>query len=118
MSGELSELAIEAPGVPGEILVLRRSIDNIDGALVYLLAERFRLTERVGQIKATASLPATDPEREARQAERLSALAAEAGLDVAFAQAFRSFVTAEVIRHHRRHAAAIDTSGSGAGEQP
>jgi len=67
---------------------------------VYLLAERFRLTTQVGIIKARDGLPAKDPGRERWQNERVTRIAQEAGLDVAFAESFRNFVTAEVIRHH------------------
>jgi chorismate mutase len=100
----------EQTPLPEEILALRRSIDNLDGAIVYLLAERFRLTTRVGIIKAREGLPAADPGREAWQTERLTRIAQEAGLDVAFAEAFRSFVTAEVIRHHHHYAGGSTTS--------
>ena len=34
---------------------LRKSIDNLDTALVAILAERFRITERVGELKRTGS---------------------------------------------------------------
>jgi chorismate mutase len=86
--------------VPQEIVNLRRSIDNIDAAMVYLLAQRFQLTGQIGEIKAAVGLPSTDRAREQRQMKRLAEIAQEAGLDVNFAQAFREFVTAEVIRHH------------------
>ena len=99
--------------LPAEILALRRSIDNLDGAIVYLLAERFRLTTRVGIIKARDGLPASDPGREQWQTERLTRIAEEAGLDVAFAEAFRSFVTAEVIRHHHHYAGNVNTTEAG-----
>ncbi len=36
---------------------LRASIDNIDAALVHLLAERFKLTKQVGVYKAANDLP-------------------------------------------------------------
>lgn len=36
---------------------LRRSIDNIDAALVHILAERFRCTQAVGKLKATHDMP-------------------------------------------------------------
>ncbi len=82
----------------------RRSIDNIDAALVYMLAERFRITQAVGEYKAKAALPPADPERERRQIERLRNLAVEANLDPEFSEKFIRFVIDEVIRHHRRAA--------------
>ena len=79
---------------------LRRSIDNIDSALVHILAERFRFTQKVGILKAEAGLPASDKLREASQIERLRDLAREADLDPEFAEKFLEFIVAEVIRHH------------------
>jgi len=79
----------------------RGSIDNIDAALVHLLAERFKCTQRVGHLKADAGLPPYDPAREAQQIARLRALAVESGLDPVFAQKFLAFIVAEVIHHHQ-----------------
>jgi chorismate mutase len=84
----------------------RAAIDRLDAILIYTLAERFAHTDAVGRLKASHALPAADPAREARQAERIARLAAEAGLDPAFAQAILRSVIAEVIRHHQTHAAA------------
>ena len=53
--------------VDGQLQDYRASIDNIDAALVHLLAERFKVTKAVGRYKATADLPAADPEREEQQ---------------------------------------------------
>lgn len=86
--------------IPPELAHLRKSIDNIDAALVHLLAERFKTTQKVGRLKAELSMPPSDPEREALQLERLRALAEEADLDPAFAEKFLSFILAEVIQHH------------------
>ena len=80
----------------------RASIDNIDAALVHLLAERFKITKAVGRYKATASLPPADDQRERVQIERLRALAEQSGHDPAFTEKFLRFVGAEVIRHHQR----------------
>lgn len=85
-----------------ELLSLRQSIDNIDAALVHLLAERFKFTQKVGQLKARVGLPASDPEREKVQIARLRALAEESHLDPAFAEKFLNFIVAEVIHHHVR----------------
>jgi chorismate mutase len=85
-----------------ELAELRQSIDNIDAALVHVLAERFKATQRVGRLKAERGLPASDPEREARQIARLRSLALEANLDPAFAEKWFNFVVAEVIHHHEQ----------------
>lgn len=81
---------------------IRESIDNIDAALVHLLAERFKFTQKVGTLKAQHGLPAADPEREREQITRLRALAEESHLDPAFAEKFLNFIIAEVIHHHER----------------
>jgi chorismate mutase len=78
----------------------RRSIDNIDGALIAMLAERFKITQAVGRLKAELDLPPADPGREAEQVARLRRLADEAGLDPEFSEKFLRFVIDEVIRHH------------------
>jgi chorismate mutase len=83
-----------------ELLALRDSIDNIDAALIHLLAERFKSTKAVGVLKAAHGLPPADPEREAQQITRLRALAHEAKLDPDFAEKFLNFIVKEVIRHH------------------
>ena len=69
------------PPMPAELVRLRASIDNLDAALVHLLAERFRCTQQVGVLKATVGLPPSDPAREEQQMARLRQLAQEAGLD-------------------------------------
>lgn len=84
-----------------QLRAFRASIDNIDAALVHLLAERFKITQAVGRYKAEIGLPASDPAREQTQIERLRSLAAEAGLDPAFSEKFLRFIVDEVIRHHR-----------------
>lgn len=82
----------------------RKSIDNIDAALIHMLAERFRITQAVGEYKARADLPPSDPGREARQIARLRALAVDADLDPEFSEKFIRFVIDEVILHHRQAA--------------
>ena len=80
----------------------RQSIDNIDAALIHMLAERFKVTQAVGRHKALHDLPPADPGREERQIARLRQLAAQAQLDPEFSEKFLRFIIDEVIRHHER----------------
>lgn len=81
----------------------RKSIDNIDAAIIHMLAERFRITQAVGEYKARVTLPPADPEREKRQIARLRALSEAADLDPEFSEKFLRFIIDEVIRHHEGH---------------
>ena len=80
----------------------RSSIDNIDAALVHLLAERFKITKRVGEHKAKVGFAPSDPDREAVQIARLRTLAEESGLDPVFSEKFLRFIVDEVIQHHKK----------------
>ena len=84
------------------LLELRGSIDNIDAALIHLLAERFKLTETAGAPRADHGLPPADEPRGPRQDARLRRLAEESHLDPEFAEKFLAFIVAEVIHHHER----------------
>jgi len=88
---------------PDEILAgYRKSIDNIDAALIHMLAERFRITKEVGAYKARTGMAPADPAREEQQIKRLRNLAEDADLDPEFSEKFIRFVIEEVIRHHQR----------------
>lgn len=84
----------------GQLQRYRQSIDNIDAALVFMLAERFKVTQAVGALKARLDLPPADPAREEQQIERLRQLARDADLDPEFSEKFLRFIIDEVIRHH------------------
>jgi len=81
---------------------LRASIDNIDAAVVHMLAERFKATKAVGELKAAHAMPPADKAREAEQIARLRELANAADLDPDFAEKFLAFIVTEVIRHHEK----------------
>lgn len=83
-----------------ELQRLRGSIDNLDTAVICLLAERFKITQQVGLLKKQHGLPAADPEREEQQIARLRQLAIQSNLDPDFAQKLLGFIVNEVVRHH------------------
>ncbi len=88
--------------LPPDLAAARASIDNLDAALLHLLAERFKITRRVGALKAAEGLPPADPAREEQQIRRLQQLAVEADLDPVFAEKFLRFIVTEVVRHHEQ----------------
>lgn len=90
--------------VPSDLQLkeFRQSIDNIDAALVFMLAERFKITKRVGAYKAEHGLPPADKSREAEQIARLRQLAEDANLDPDFSEKLLQFIIKEVIRHHEQ----------------
>jgi chorismate mutase len=84
-----------------DLLDLRKSIDLIDSAVIAMLAERFRVTQKVGEYKKQHKLPPVDPTREAVQFERIEAKAQEIGLDPKFARKFLRLVIDEVVKNHK-----------------
>lgn len=80
---------------------MRKSIDNIDNAIIAMFAERFKVTDRVGQYKATHQLPAKDPAREAIQFDRIRELAQTYGLEAEFAQSYLGAMIERVVARHR-----------------
>ncbi len=85
-----------------QLAVLRQSIDNFDAALVHILAERFRITQEVGRLKAEHGLPPADPAREEEQVAKLRVLAVDSHLDPVFGEKFLNFIIAEVIHQHEQ----------------
>ena len=98
----MAEVYARLDETPPELLELRHSIDNIDAAVLHMLAERFKCTRRVGELKARLNLAPADPEREAAQIARLRSLAVSADLAPEFAEKFLNFLVREVIRHHEQ----------------
>lgn len=96
-----------------QLFDLRASIDNLDAAIIHLLAERFKCTQQVGRLKAKYGLEAVDPQRETSQISRLRRLAEEARLDPEFAETFLTFIINEVVRHHRATARAFAAPSKG-----
>ncbi len=85
-----------------KLIEYRNSIDNIDAAVINMLAERFKITQKVGIYKAKYGLPPADKDREKKQIERLRKLSGEAQLNPDFSEKFLDFIIEEVIHHHKK----------------
>lgn len=81
---------------------LRTRIDELDAALIQLMADRFEVTRLVGAHKKEAGLPPADPAREERQIARLRAMAEAADLDPTFSEKLLRLIIDEVIRDYAR----------------
>lgn len=80
---------------------LRQSLDNIDDALLLLLAERFRVTNKVGLYKRANNLPPIDPAREAEIFTRIATKATRLGLSPEFAQKLFKSILEESVANHK-----------------
>lgn len=80
---------------------LRSSIDNLDLAVLAILAERFRLTEKVGKLKVKLKLPVEDKSREKHQRALLRRTSRQLGLDEHFASDLLDIILIYVKRRHR-----------------
>ena len=74
----------------------------LDAILIHTLAERFRHTRTVGQMKAEGGLPPLDENREAQQRARIEALAEDLGLDPEFALQILTKIVDRVKEDHRK----------------
>lgn len=79
----------------------RRSIDNLDAALIALLAERFKITKKVGLYKAQHNLPEQDIQREHAQLAKIEELSQQAGLRPEVACSVLRMIIDHVIEEHK-----------------
>ena len=88
---------------PKELLELRQSIDQIDQELIAVLARRFEVTAKVGQLKAVHGLDSVDPVREQEKLQSLRRLAEEKGLNSDFVRSLFQHIFDEVVKNHRSY---------------
>jgi chorismate mutase len=81
---------------------LRKEIDVIDKELVLLLAKRFGLTQKVGQIKLKNCLNVIDKDREWRQFEDIRAWAIKNELSPEFAESFLRLIIDNVVIENKK----------------
>jgi|MGYP006442589429 chorismate mutase len=87
--------------VPDELLALRDQIDSIDEDMMDLLARRFKVTARVGELKAEAGLDSVDSVREQEKLERLRSLAQDKSLNSELILDLFQTLFDEVVKNHR-----------------
>ncbi|MEP7456389.1 chorismate mutase [Phyllobacterium sp. SB3] len=83
----------------------RHTIDNLDAALIDILAKRFHCTNQIGVLKAEHNLSPVDKDREERQYARIRILANGAKLDQNFVENLMDFIISEVVQRHYQIAA-------------
>lgn len=93
---------MDPESVPAELLEVRNRIDQIDHQIISLLAQRFELTHRVGQLKAVHALEALDSSREAEKLAEIEQLCRDNGLNPALVTELFSQIMEEVVRNHNR----------------
>lgn len=93
-----------------ELAELRRRIDEADERLVAVLAERFGVTRRVGQLKAELGMPPIDAQREAEVDAKVRRLAREHGLSEDLVSDVLRAVIDRVVSEHRAQGAGTATS--------
>ena len=87
---------------PAALTELRQQIDELDDAVIALLAQRFQATDQVGHLKVEHQLAAQDTGREAAQRARLSALARAHNLPVEIAEDYLALIVGHVVQRHRK----------------
>ena len=84
-----------------KLVEFRNSLDNVDSALVSILAERFKITDEVGVFKKENDIPPIDTERERRQFERIRELATIHGLEPEIAEKVLRLIIDQVVERHQ-----------------
>jgi len=103
---ESTQPAPDQPGVSGlslfppQLAAARREIDQLDADLIGILAKRFAVTRRIGQLKADLDLPSVDLVRQDEQVARIRILAVASEVDPDLAAAILHLIVTEVVRQH------------------
>ncbi|WP_306047693.1 chorismate mutase [Nioella sp. MMSF_3534] len=91
-----------APGSVQTMAELRSCIDEIDEALLVLLAERQRYTDRAPELKAREGIAAAAPSRVRQVLDHVRARADAAGMDADLAESMWRIMIETVIAREER----------------
>ena len=89
-------------GIPEELYVKRQQLDQLDLQIVDLLAKRFEITKKVGEIKAVHSLEALDAQRETEKLSSLREYSMKFGLNGSLIESLFALIMEEVVTNHRK----------------
>ena len=92
---------MQTNSMPDELLSLRDQIDMLDDELLLILTKRFKVTARVGKLKAEKGLDSVDEEREKQKLIDLRVRAEEKDLSPEFVLNLYKIIFAEVVENHR-----------------
>lgn len=95
-SGQLSD------SVHAQLVALRTQIDRLDHSLVLLIANRFALTQQVGEIKAQENLHAVDACREREKLEDVRRWCAAEGVSEELMTGILASLMREAVRNHEK----------------
>ncbi len=88
--------------IPGELVQIRRRIDEIDRGIIERLSERFKLTREIGLLKARCAIGAQDVEREEQKLVALCAQGEAGQLDPALVRELFRRIMREAVSNHER----------------
>ena len=92
---------MQTNSMPDELLSLRDQIDMLDDELLLILTKRFKVTARVGKLKAEKGLDSVDEEREKQKLIDLRVRDEEKDLSPEFVLNLYKIIFAEVVENHR-----------------
>lgn len=81
---------------------LRKQVDQIDKKLLKILAERFKITKKIGELKSKRSLPACDKKREILLFKERESLAKKLGLNKGLAKNIFNEIIKTVKKDHKK----------------
>lgn len=80
----------------------REQLDTIDAKIIRLLADRFRVTAKIGDHKARHDLPVRDYDREASLLARIERLAIDQGVDPSLANNLMQLIIEQTAKNHQK----------------
>ncbi|MBH41869.1 MAG: chorismate mutase [Candidatus Magasanikbacteria bacterium] len=86
-----------------ELHSIRKEIDAINTELLSLLAKRFSLTRKIGELKHVHGLPPKDTKREAAQLEKIVTQAKKLKLETNLITKIFQLIVEEVVKEHKKN---------------